>query len=82
MTPDEIRAAFIQQLIAVAPDLDPDTVNDNDHLQDDLELDSMDVLNLMSALHKNLGVAIPESDYPLVATPGKAVQYLQKALAA
>lgn len=80
MTPDEIRDAFMQQLLAVAPDIDPDTLNDDDHLQEDLELDSMDVLNLMSALHKNLGVSIPESDYPLVATPGKAVQYLQKAL--
>lgn len=82
MTPDSLRAAFIADLIAVAPDLDPGTIGDHDHLQDDLGLDSMDFLNLVSALHKRLGLPIPEVDYPRLATPAKAVAYLAEKLAA
>jgi acyl carrier protein len=33
------------------------------------------------ALHKRLGVAIAGSDYPQIATLGKAVSYLQNAVA-
>ena len=77
MNTQELRSAFLEALVAVAPDIDPDTVRDNDHLQDDLEMDSMDILNLVAALHKRFNVAIPESDYAQIATLAKAVQYLQ-----
>jgi len=80
MTPAEIRAAFLEELIRVAPDLDPDTVGGGDHLQDDLGLDSMDILNLVTALHQRLGVSIPEADYPRIATPDRAAAYLAEAL--
>lgn len=81
MTLEEIRAAFIADLTAVAPDIDADSLRDNDHLQDDLGLDSMDFLNLVSALHKRLGLPIPEVDYPRLATTALAVAYLDHALA-
>lgn len=76
MTPDQIRATFLDELIRVAPDLDPAAVGEDDHLQEDLELDSMDILNLVAALHKRLGVDIPEVDYPRIATLARAVAYL------
>lgn len=76
MTPDEIRAAFLEELVTVAPDIDPADVDETDHIQDDLELDSMDVLNLVTALHGRLGVDIPESEYPKIATLALAVPYL------
>jgi acyl carrier protein len=82
MAKDDIRAAFIADLTAVAPDLDPATIGDGDHLQDDLGLDSMDFLNLVSALHKRFGLPIPEADYPRLATPAKAVAYLMESLRA
>lgn len=78
MTPQELKAAFIEELVKVAPDIDADTVGDDDHIQDDLELDSMDVLNLVTALHGRFGIDIPESDYPQIATPALAVAYLGK----
>ena len=80
MTPTEHRAAFLADLTDVAPDLDPVTIGDDDHLQDDLGLDSMDFLNLVSALHKRFGLPIPEADYPRLATPAKAVAYLDEML--
>jgi len=81
MNLEDMRAAFIQDLTSVAPDIDPDTLEDDEHLQDDLGLDSMDFLNLVSALHKRFGLPIPESDYPELATTGRALRYLGKAMA-
>ena len=76
MTKEDIRTAFIEELVTIAPDIDPTTLGDDDHLQDDLELDSMDVLNLVTALHQRLNVDIPESDYPQIASLALAVSYL------
>ena len=76
MTETEYRAAFVEELVRVAPDIEPDSVGDADHIQDALELDSMDVLNLVLALHTRFGVDIPESDYPKIATAALAAEYL------
>jgi acyl carrier protein len=76
MSPTDCRAAFLEELVRVAPDIDPATVGEEDHIQDDLELDSMDVLNLVAALHDRLGIDIPEKDYPQIATPARAAAYL------
>lgn len=77
MTEAEIRSAFLEELTRIAPDIDPATVGPDDHLQDDLEIDFMDFLNLVAALHKRLGVDIPEVDYPRIATLALAVGYLK-----
>ena len=79
MTEEEYRTAYLEELTRVAPDIDPATVGDDDHIQDDLELDSMDVLNLVTALHERFGVDIAESDYPEIATLRLAASYLAKA---
>lgn len=76
MKKDEIRAAFLEELVNIAPDIDPATVSEDDHLQDDLELDSMDILNLVTALHDRLGVDVAEAEYERIATLSSAVPYL------
>ncbi|MFT7596890.1 MAG: acyl carrier protein [Paracoccaceae bacterium] len=76
MTNADIRRAFLDDLVSVAPDIDPATVRDSDHLQDDLEIDSMDFLGLITALHTRFGLPIPEADYPQLATLGAAVSYI------
>jgi acyl carrier protein len=81
MTPDQARAVFLDELVKVAPDLDPAEIGGGDHIQDDLELDSMDVLNLVAALHARLGVDIPEADYPRIATADAAAAYLAERVA-
>lgn len=78
MTPIDYHAAFLEELTQVAPDIDAETVGDQDHLQDDLGLDSMDILNLVAGLHGRLGIDIPESDYPEIATPARAAAYLAR----
>lgn len=76
MTDVDIRKAFVEELTRVAPDLSPADIGEHDHLQDDLEIDSMDFLTLVAALHERLGVDIPEADYPQIATLSRAVAYL------
>ncbi|WP_245723454.1 acyl carrier protein [Lutimaribacter saemankumensis] len=65
----------------VAPDISPDEIGNEAHIQDDLDLDSMDILNFVTALHERLGIDIPEPDYPRIATLGKAIRYLGQRLA-
>lgn len=77
----DMRAAFLEELVSVAPDLDAATIADDDHLQDDLGLDSMDFLNLVARLHHRFGLPIPEADYPCLATAKKAAAYLAGQLA-
>ncbi len=76
MTEDDLRTGYLEELTSVAPDIDADSVGEDEHIQDDLELDSMDVLNLVTALHQRFGVDIPEADYPRIATVALAVAYL------
>ncbi len=76
MTSTDFRAIFLEELTRVAPDIEAEEVGDDDHIQDDLELDSMDVLNLVTALHERLGVDIPEKDYPEISTVVRATAYL------
>lgn len=80
MTPDDIARIFVAELTRIAPDLDPAAIGPDDHLQDDLEMDSMDVLNLVTALHDRLGIDIPEVDYPRIATLSRATGYLAERL--
>ncbi len=81
MTQEDIRHTYLEELINVAPDLDIASIGENDDLQQDLELDSMDILNFVAALHDRLGVNIPEADYPKIATLREAVPYLTAACA-
>ncbi|MDJ0857759.1 MAG: phosphopantetheine-binding protein [Dinoroseobacter sp.] len=78
MTETDFRAGYVQELTRIAPDIEAEDIEDTDHIQDDLELDSMDILNLVTALHARFGVDIPEADYPQIATVELAVAYLSK----
>ena len=81
MNTERIRAVWLDELVKVAPDLDPAGISGTDHLQEDLGLDSMDILNFVTALHAALGVDIPERDYPMITTADRAVEYLARTIA-
>lgn len=80
MTDDDLAKAYVEEVLRVAPDLTRADIAPQAHLQEDLDLDSMDVLNLVAALHARLGVDIPEADYPQIATLERAVAYLRRRL--
>jgi acyl carrier protein len=52
----------------IAPEADLGAVRPDVSFRDQLDLDSMDFLNFVLALHKEFGVEIPEADYPKYAT--------------
>ena len=81
MTREQIRDAVLSALTRVAPEIDPATLRAESALRVEYELDSMDFLNFVIALHRDLGVDIPESDYPKLATLNGAVDYLSERLA-
>ena len=76
MTADAIKAVVVDALRRIAPETDPDRIDARAPLRDQLDLDSMDFLNFVLALHGRLGVDIPEADYPRLSTLEGAVDYL------
>ena len=62
----------------IAPDLDLAAVAPDADLRNDIGLDSMDFLNFVTAIHKRLGIDIPELDYPKLATLDSMIAYLKK----
>jgi acyl carrier protein len=66
----------------IAPDMDISALRADDDMRDALDIDSVDFLNFIAALHKRTGIDIPERDYPMVSTVGRCVEYLSSALGA
>jgi acyl carrier protein len=82
MTPDDIRTVVLRVLGQIAPEADLERLKPEVGFREQLDLDSMDLLNFVIALHKELHVAIPEKDYPKLATPRGCVEYLAAACGA
>jgi acyl carrier protein len=76
MTADQILAVMRDELARLAPEIDFDTTDRSRAIQQEFDIDSMDFLNFIIALHARLGVNIPESDYAKVATIAGAQAYL------
>jgi len=80
MTREEVRARVFAELESVAPGCAPENADPDADLHDELDIDSMDFLNFIIALHKSLNIEIPESDYPELETLNGAVAYLLQKL--
>ena len=76
MTRDEIRNAVVQALTSVAPEIDPESLQADSAFRQEFDLDSMDFLNFVIALHGRLGIDVPESDYVKLGTLNGAIDYL------
>lgn len=62
--------------IADDDDMDLDALNDEERLRDQLELDSMDFLDIVMELRKQYGIEVPEEDYPQLASLQSCADYL------
>ena len=80
MTKDEIRGIVLHVLGQVAPEADLSKLKPNLRIRDQLDIDSMDLLNIIIALHQELNVEIPEADYSKLATLDDCIAYLETAL--
>jgi acyl carrier protein len=74
------RTAVLEALHRVAPEVDATTIDPGANLRDEIELDSMDFLNLVTAVGEQLGVEIPERDYPKLVSLDGFVAYLEQHL--
>lgn len=81
MTHDEIRQAVLRLLGNVAPEADPAQLQPDISLREQLDIDSMDLLNFVISVHKVFGVEIPERDYPQLMTIAGCVAYLERSAA-
>ena len=77
MTREEVRAVILDIIAQIAPDEDLGDLKDNVRIRDQIELDSMDFLDIIMELRKRYGIEVPEDDYMQLATLDGAISYLQ-----
>jgi acyl carrier protein len=76
----DIRATVQEELGNIAPEADLATIDPAADLREVLDIDSMDFLNFITAIHHRLGVDVPELDYPKLVTLAGAITYLEAKL--
>ena len=80
MNRDEIRLVILDILSRVAPDEDLSDLRDDVEFRDQMELDSMDFLDIVMELRKLYRIQIPEEEYEQLASMDSTVAYLMPIL--
>ena len=80
MNEEAITAILHEELGNIAPEMDLRKLDPAADVREALDIDSMDFLNFVIAIHHRLGVEIPELDYPRLRTLVGAVAYLKARL--
>ena len=76
MTTQEVRQKVVDIIADIAIDDDVTTIDDGSPLREQLDLDSMDFLDIVMELKKRHKIEVPQEDYPQLATMDSCVQYL------
>ena len=76
MGEQQVREMVLDIIATVAPDADLSNIKGDVRLRDQLELDSMDFLDIVMELRKRHKVDVPKEDYPELATLDGTVAYL------
>ena len=76
MAPEQIRSVILDILSRIAPDEDLSNLDDSVPFREQMELDSMDFLDIVMELRKLYRVQIPEEDYGELVTMDSTVTYL------
>lgn len=76
MNPDDIKQVLLEILGRIVPDEDLSSLREDVPFREQIELDSMDFLDIVMELRKQYRIQIPEEDYPNLNTMGGAIQYL------
>jgi acyl carrier protein len=82
MGDQRVKQIILEIIAAVAPDADLSNVKGELRLRDQLDMDSMDFLDIVMELRKRYKIEVPKEDYPLLATLDGCVEYLSPKLAA
>jgi acyl carrier protein len=76
MTKDECKQVVLDIIADIAPDEDLSNVKPEVRLRDQLQLDSMDFLDIVMELRKRHGIEVPEKDYQQLASLDSCADYL------
>jgi acyl carrier protein len=76
MTREEIASLVRAALASVAPESESQSIDPEADFRDQMDLDSMDFLNFVIALHEATGIDVPERDYPQLASLNGCIEYL------
>ena len=76
MSREEIANLVRRALASVAPESENQPIEPEADFRDQMDLDSMDFLNFVIALHEATGIDIPEKDYPQLASLNGCIDYL------
>ena len=77
MTEDHIKKMALEIIGKIAPEADIENLDPADRLRNQFDFDSVDFMNFAVALQTQLNVAIPEEDYPQLATLNGCIAYLK-----
>ncbi len=80
MNEDHIRRILNEELGNIAPEADLQKLDPSADLREALDIDSIDFLNFITAIHHRLGIEVPELDYPKLFALDGAVSYLSSKL--
>ena len=72
-----LESRILALLIGIAPDIEASTVQPNVDFRDQFDFDSMDLFNFAAAIHRDLGVDVPERDYRNLMSLAKCATYLR-----
>jgi acyl carrier protein len=73
-----VRSTVLRVLGEIAPEADLASLKPDVPFREQLDLDSMDLLNFVVGVHGALGIDIPEADYGKLATLDACVAYLEE----
>ncbi len=79
MTREQLRDVILHLLREIAPEVELGHLSPDQRLADALQLDGLDFLSFVIAVHETLRVDVPERDYPQLATLGDCVDYVARA---
>ena len=80
MTKEDIVEIVKDIIHTIAPDEDLSSLDPGEKLREQIDLDSMDFLDIVMELRKRYGVQVPEEDYPELATLNGCATYLHPLL--
>lgn len=80
MTRNDIKDLILEIIEDIDDEADFDSLDPDQPLRDQLDLDSMDFLDIVMELRKRHKLQIPEEDYPQLATLNSCTNYLEPML--
>lgn len=72
----QIKEVVLRVLNGIAPEVEIDALDASRNLRDQVDIDSVDFLNFVIGLHKELKIEIPDADIPKLGTLDSCVGYL------